>query len=271
MTPVYLPDGSIDWEKTLFHYEPIKYAPYPIIANFGVAFIGHIVLAFKFKATYMIPMILGCLLEVLGFLARMKAANEPFDNGPYAIQQFLIIIAPVFFAASLYLVLKHLINAVDPALSPLKPKLIGVVFVGFDILSFVVQGAASGLIVGSTDPDQINLGVKILIVGLLIQVVSFIGFLALSFAFFRRAKRESRTAEPWKTAFVYLSICAVFVFIRSLFRVIEFWQGFDGQIARVEILMYVFDAGFMVGVVLIMMVYHPGRYLKLQEEAGLVK
>ncbi|KAI9350564.1 RTA1 like protein-domain-containing protein [Zopfochytrium polystomum] len=262
MTPVYLPDGSIDWERTLFHFEPTKAGPYVMIILFALAFTGHVVLALRLKTTYMIPMIIGCLLEVIGFVARELAADHPFDNGLYAMQQFLIIIAPVFFAASLYLILKHIIHVVDDALSPLKPKLIGLVFVGFDVLSFVVQGAASGLIVGAdTNLDAINLGVKILIVGLLIQVVSFIGFLTLAFVYYARAHNDGRTGEPWRTSFVVLAASAVLVFVRSLFRVVEFWQGFDGQIAKVEALMYVFDAGLMGVVVVLSIVFHPGRYL----------
>ncbi|KAI9354290.1 RTA1 like protein-domain-containing protein [Zopfochytrium polystomum] len=267
MKPIYLPDGSFDWDKSLFHFEPSKPGAYIIIAFFFLAFVIHTVQAVRLKAGYMAPLIVGCLLEIFGFTARVIAAKSPFDTGPYAGQQTLIIIAPVFFAATLYLILKHIVAGVDPSVSPLRPTRIAWIFVGCDVLSFAVQGGGSGILVSAgTNVSQADMGVKIMIVGLFIQVVSFLFFLVLAAVFYRRAVAAG-LATPgvarWTGAFWVEVACALIVFVRSLFRVIEFWQGFDGPIAKVEALMYIFDAGLMALVVYLLAVFHPARALRM--------
>ncbi|KAI9354613.1 RTA1 like protein-domain-containing protein [Zopfochytrium polystomum] len=225
MKPIYLPDGSFDWDKSLFHFEPSKPGAYIIIALFFIAFIIHTVQAVRLKAGYMTPLIVGCVLE-----------------------QTMIVIAPVFFAATLYLILKHIVAGVDPSVSPLRPTRIAWIFVGCDVLSFVA-----------------DMGVKIMIVGLFIQVVSFLFFLVLAAVFYRRAVAAG-LATPgrahWIGVFWVEVACALIVFVRSLFRVIEFWQGFDGSIAKIEALMYIFDPCLMAVVVYLLAVFHPARALR---------
>ncbi|KAI9329220.1 RTA1 like protein-domain-containing protein [Zopfochytrium polystomum] len=265
MIPVFNPDGSYDYRYSAFHYEPSVAAAAAMVAVFFVAFVLHLFFTVRHKAPYMISLTVGCIVESAGFGARILAHDSPFDAGTYAVQQTLILFPPVFYAATLYLVLKHIILAVDPSLSPLKPKLISVVFVGFDVLSFFVQGGASGIIVSAgTNLNTLNIGIKVLIVGLMIQVVSFLGFLALGAAFYFRARAAGRAdprSEQWLPIFGVEAVCGVLVFVRSVFRVIELWEGFDGTIAKIEWLMYVFDPGFMAVVVYLLAWYHPGRTL----------
>jgi hypothetical protein len=52
-------------------------------------------------------------VEVPGYLVRIWAAYNTDQMTPYAIQAVLILISPALLAASIYLVLAHVIRSVN--------------------------------------------------------------------------------------------------------------------------------------------------------------
>lgn len=55
------------------------------------------------------------LVESIGYIGRILGHNDPTSLGPYVMQSLLILIAPAFFAASLYMVLGWIIALIDGA------------------------------------------------------------------------------------------------------------------------------------------------------------
>jgi hypothetical protein len=90
----------------------------------------------------MIPMLIGALLETVGFGARIESATEApdFTLAPYIIQAILILIAPALLAASVYMILGHVILAVDGEHhSMIRKKFLTKIFVLGDFCSFMIQ------------------------------------------------------------------------------------------------------------------------------------
>lgn len=52
---------------------------------------------------------------------------------------------------------------------------------------------------------------------------------------------------------------SILIFVRSIVRVVEFIQGFDGYIYSHEVFLYVFDATMMFVAMCIMNLVHPGE------------
>ncbi|KAJ3268296.1 hypothetical protein HDV01_003207, partial [Terramyces sp. JEL0728] len=128
MTPVYNSDGSINYAYTAYGKEPNKNLA--IMAS-GIYFILgfiHLYLGIRFKAKFMISLIVGALLEAVGFGTRIGSISRPFETGLYAGQQSLIVISPVFICATQYVILGKLINIVDPKQSPIPPNWIARLF-----------------------------------------------------------------------------------------------------------------------------------------------
>ncbi|KAJ1547061.1 hypothetical protein HK405_006671 [Cladochytrium tenue] len=282
LTPMYNPDGSYDYSYSLFGEKPNKQLAYVAAAVFVVTAIVHLAQAIRFKTRYMAPAIIGALMEALGYFARTKAIDDPFNTSVYAVQQFFIVIAPVLVAATQYITLEHIMVHVDSSLAPVRPSLVAKIFVGGDAVSFVVQAAGSGLLVGGTTMDMVNTGNWILIGGLLLQILSFSCFLVLCVVFNRRAARAqadraeavaaaggamaalpaSHVNPRWPALFLALMFGSACVMIRSVFRVIEFAKGYDGPIATNEIYMYVFDTILMAVALYILNFVHPGVALR---------
>jgi hypothetical protein len=134
------------------------------------------------------------------------------------------------------------------------------VFVMGDILSFLVQGGASGLMVSG---NNAKLGSNIVVAGLVIQVLMFCFFIVTS-AMFQIRMNRCPTPESfderfkWKSHLRVLHAISFLILIRSLFRVVEYVQGNDGYSLTHEWTLYVFDSTLMFVVMLIWGIWYPG-------------
>lgn len=110
-------------------------------------------------------------VEVIGYIARSVAHNETGKLMPFVIQNAFILLAPALFAASIYMTLGHIIRCVKgESYSTIRVNWLTKTFVLGDVLSFLIQGSASGLIVTG---NNLRLGEDIVVVGLFIQVIMF--------------------------------------------------------------------------------------------------
>ncbi|KAI8821448.1 RTA1 like protein-domain-containing protein [Fimicolochytrium jonesii] len=250
--------SNIDWSNTFFGYEPSGWAPFLAAGLFLVLGLLHVVQMIRFKTYYMGWIIAGAFFETIGYLIRLKSRADPTVMNIYAAQNGLIIIAPVFFAASEYILLSRIINHVGGQFSVIRPSRIAKIFVGIDIVSFLVQIAGTGLLVGTKDISMQDIGLKIMLFGLILQVISFAGFLIVAVLFHRRA---AHVHGQWSKLIKALYISCIFILIRSIYRVIEFAQGFKSDLAHNERLMYIFDMGLMVLAIAVFIIVHPGKAL----------
>ena len=119
----------------------------------------------------------------------------------FVVQYFFIVVAPVFFAAAIYIGLTRLITLGGRHISLLPPRVIFAIFLSLDIVTIIIQiaGAAS---IGSResngqDPTSAN---DILIAGLSIQTASFAVFLVFLLVSLARLSRHAKAGSDNETA-----------------------------------------------------------------------
>ena len=83
-----------------------------------------------------------------------------------------ITIGPAFFTAAVYLSLGRIIQVYGNNLSRLKPRTYTITFITFDFLSLVLQAIGGAIASISDDNDGVDLGVDIMIGGLVFHVVA---------------------------------------------------------------------------------------------------
>jgi hypothetical protein len=200
-------------------------------------------------------------VEFVGYCARASAHDTTGRMMPYCIQSVFILLGPALFAATIYMVLGRIIRAVrGEQYSLIRINWLTKVFVTGDVLSFVVQGGASGMMVQSSLAE---LGNKIVVGGLLIQVIMFGFFLITAIVFQVRMRRHPRGLStsvdiPWKSHLRTLHVVGLLIMIRSVFRVAEFVMGNDGYLLKHEWTLYVFDAVLMWIVMVVFACDYPG-------------
>ncbi|KAL4811857.1 RTA1 like protein [Aspergillus spinulosporus] len=216
----------------------------------------HVWKAWKTRARFCIPFIMGGVFEVVGFAVRAACTNATADLTLYIIQAVFILLGPVLFAASVYMVLARLIRGVGAEkYSLVRINWVTKTFVVGDILSFLVQGQGSGLM--ATEGLE-NVAKGIVIIGLLIQIVVFGFFIISAMVFDKRMKRAPTSDMPYMHHLRPLYVVSWLIMLRSIFRVMEYAMGQKGYLLANEWPLFVFDAVPMAGVMVIWGVWHPG-------------
>ena len=122
--------------------------------------------------------------------------------GLYAASSSLIVVTPIFVCATLYLLLARMIQVYLPlrhqTFFNISPRLLGKLFICSDVLSFLTQGAGSGVAAsGSWQGSSKNAGIDILLTGLALQLATFTLFMAVAWTFVRRVMMvEEGSVEP---------------------------------------------------------------------------
>jgi hypothetical protein len=206
------------------------------------------------------------------------------------LQYILILGAPTFMAATVYMTLARLtlaLNAQEHAM--ISPRWLTKIYLTIDILCFLSQFAGAG-VQASGNEQVISIGNKAILGGLIFQLVAFAFFLLMAC---RIAVRVGQSQEGsmssgfvlpgWKKHFWALYVVSVLFIVRNLVRVIEYAQqasngGFsyamrndDGTLTYLEtripkigdheVYLYVFDSAMMFLVALIFLVVHPARLI----------
>ena len=176
------------------------------------------------------------------------------------MQSTLILIAPTLFAASIYMILGRLIRVLGAeSLSIIPISRMTKIFVLGDVLSLCIQSGGGTLqILGHQD-----IGQKVIIIGLFVQIVMFTLFVFTAVAFHRNVLKKSTallfsSIVDWRLYLHVLYITSTLILIQSIFRVVEFLQGYDGYLASHEIFLYLLDTLLMFLVMLIFAVWYIG-------------
>lgn len=85
-------------------------------------------------------MLLGSLLEMLGYLGRTLGHNDPFGNTAFIIQAVVLTFAPVFYCASIYMSLSRIVSVYGSHMSRIPPVWYTRIFITCDVISLLVQG-----------------------------------------------------------------------------------------------------------------------------------
>ncbi|KAM0334443.1 hypothetical protein ACHAQA_001470, partial [Verticillium albo-atrum] len=145
--------------------------------------------------------------------------------------------------------------------SPIRPRRLTKTFVTGDILSFLIQGGAAGMMM-INKPGFAEWGERIVIFGLLIQVILFGLFVVVATVFHRRLLLVRTPASvdlnlPWEQSLYMLYIVSGLIMVRSVFRVVEFIGGQTGYLLSHEWTLYIFDTLLMFAVTVIFLWRFP--------------
>ncbi|THV92270.1 RTA1-domain-containing protein, partial [Aureobasidium pullulans] len=175
----------------------------------------------KNKTWFCIPLVIGCFMEFVGYAARASAAGKTDSLMTFSIQSSWILIAPTLFAASIYMCFGRLVRHLHAeSYSIIPAKWLTKTFVLGDVLSFLIQGGAAGMLIiqnlATVGKAMVILGVE--------RDVDWLGVMRMLYA------------------------VSGLIMIRSIFRLVEYGEGMDGYLISHEWTAYLFDAVPMIAV-----------------------
>ncbi|KAK4957455.1 hypothetical protein LTR10_005418 [Elasticomyces elasticus] len=245
-----------------YNYNPSIAASCIFAVLFGISTIWHLGLLWQKRLWYFIPVIVGGIFEFAGYVARAVSHTQAVHQteAPFVIQIIVLLVAPILFSASIYMVLGRIIVTMQAQhYSMIKTKWLTAVFVTSDVICFLIQAAGAGLMARG-NRSTTNAGSHIVLVGLIVQIVIFCFFVLVAVVFHRRMNAKPTYIDlslPWKKSVYVLYITSCLVLVRNIVRVVEFAQGFKGFIENHEVFLYVFDGVPMAALVFIYNVWYP--------------
>ncbi|TLD09972.1 hypothetical protein PgNI_05417 [Pyricularia grisea] len=256
--------------KFVFYaYTPSLPAAIIFIILFALSTVWHIKQLFQSRTWYFLPFIVGCLFETVGYVGRAISSTESpdFTKNPYIIQSVLLLLGPTLFAASIYMILGRLIHLLDAGQYSLVPaRWITKLFVLGDVLSFFAQGAGGGLLTTAKAQNDVTKGENVILGGLGIQILFFSLFILVTAVFHVRIHRNPtqqslNVSAPWVPMLHVLYIASFLILVRSVFRVVEYFQGSTGLLMTHEYFLYLLDALPMFTVCALFNWMHPGKVI----------
>jgi RTA1 like protein len=212
-------------------------------------------------------------MEIVGYICRsLSAKKDPYNTTYFVLAYFFIVIAPVFITASVYVCLNKLIGWATSAghkngtINRLRPRAILWGFVACDVVSTVIQvaGAAS---IGKAESDRKDPTTSndVLLAGLAFQCFAFLNFfIILGLFVLSLAGRQGNGLVGMRRFIVSLIIASLLVFLRLLFRLAETAQGVFGYLMEHEAFFGALEFAPVVVAVLMLAIWHPGRWLPLK-------
>lgn len=240
---------------------------------FSISTLWHIVLYYKHPQRFFIPFLIGGLCQVFGYISRAIYAEDD-TLMPYINETLFLLFAPIFYAASVYGLLGKLVVYVKAESTiPLKPTLITWIFVTSDVVSFIIQSIGGGLQAISSSTMNLSLmetGGNIVVGGLGVQLCIFFFFIILTILFDSRT-RHKKIQGNWRRLLRVIELSCVLMLIRSIYRIIEYAQGFEGYLISHEVYFLVFDSVMMLCTQLLYNTVYPAKTLSKMKSPSKVE
>lgn len=209
------------------------------------------------------------VVQMVGYGVRAGAHSRTGEIMPFCVQNTFILIAPVLFAATIYMILgRVIVRSKGEMHSLIKPSKITLAFVLGDVVSFLVQGGGAGMS-AVQNAELSKWSERIVVIGLVIQLIMFGLFCVIAVVFHRRMKHASPSVlldahydtkeTDWKADLWMLYALSFLIMVRSIFRLVEYCQGYTGYALSHEWTLYVFDAVLMFAVAGIFAWRFPGH------------
>lgn len=232
---------------------------------FGITTLLHLgQLIYSKRYWWMVCMVIGGVLEVLGWAARLWAHWSPLSFDAYVMQICCLIIAPTFYSASLYWAGGLVIAHVAPQKSWLSGTAFKIVFIIADVVSLVVQaigGGMAGSAVGTTNYKQGRDGSDIMLAGIVIQLAIMVFYVLYMAIWAWKAKVQvKRAGRRIEIMLLGMFVASVGIIVRGCYRTPELEEGFDGWIAQQQI-WQLFDAIPVAFSSYILNITHPHWFL----------
>ncbi|GAA5843754.1 hypothetical protein JCM5353_008317 [Sporobolomyces roseus] len=171
-------------------------------------------------------------------------------------------------AAVLYWSLGLIIQLVAPQHSVLSPKTFKISFLVADFISLLIQAAGGGIAGTALTPEKSRMGSRIMLGGIVFQLIVMIIYVAYGGWWVVKAKRDIvRSGEDIQKMLYALTAASACIIARGIFRTVELDEGFGGYLATHERYILV-DAIPIALASFILNDIHPAKYLVVDKYAA---
>ncbi|CAG1969776.1 unnamed protein product, partial [Fusarium graminearum] len=241
------PEGYAPFD--LYPYNPSQAPAYAFLGLFAAAGIAHFIMMFPYRSAFPIPMVIGCGMEATAYWFRSRSHDNIRQTLPFLIQNLLVLVAPPFLAATIYMCLGRITRALKAQeISLISLRWITKLFVLIDVICFATQ-TAGAIMSGSEVIEEAKRGQTIIISGLVLQILAFALFIICVLTLQLRIHSNppvqciAGVVTHYRRYFIALYCTSGLFLIRNLVRIIEYKQGGDGPLLSNEAFLFTHQFG----------------------------
>lgn len=245
-------------------------AAYLFAILFGLTTLAHITQAILHRKFYSWVVIMGASWQTGAYITRILSIQNYSSSGLYSAWFILILLAPLWINAFVYMVLGRMVYNFTSSARVLRIKAwrFGLIFVLLDIVAFLIQVAGASMASGQNlTNEQIENGLHIYMGGIGFQLFFIICFIFVAYNFHRELNANAATAghvQAHRLLFVVYTVLGL-ITIRIIFRLIEYANGYSAGIPVHEAYQYCLDSVPMLIALVLLNVWHPGRIMPGKE------
>jgi uncharacterized membrane protein YkvI len=178
---------------------------------------------------YTILVLVACVAECCGYVGRILLHNNPWDGAAMSVQFLLLMVAPSFMAAALYMTLRTLVEYFGHEYSKVPTRFWTWPFVTADFIGFLLQ-CGGGIMASMAEktPSLGTAGTALMITGVTLQavVMAIAGALGVDFVL-RTVRRRgvgvlSTLPRNLKIFLMSMTVTLVLIFARCIYRYVMY-------------------------------------------------
>ena len=177
------------------------------------------------------------------------------------------LIRPVYAGAN-YFLLGRTLHYI-PYQSPIHPGRVVTTFVGIDFFIEVLTAVGASRLALYNKPEQVKIGLALIRASIVLQVVLFIGFVAIQATFHLRCIRAKVLSPNIRCMLYVLYASNALILVRNIYRVVDVFLGNTGYTETHEAFMYCFDALPMLFNSFLLNIIYPPALLPLSNKTYL--
>ncbi|PWY73125.1 hypothetical protein BO94DRAFT_607609 [Aspergillus sclerotioniger CBS 115572] len=251
--------------NTMWDFCPSLAASYLFTILFALTTLAHIAQAILHRKSYCWVIAMSGLIQTVTYIFRVLSILNPASYTDYAAWFVLILIAPLWTNAFVYMVMGRMVwNFTDDArVLRVRPWHFGLFFVVLDVIAFIIQVYGAAQAAGNNvSYDTEMTGLHIYMGGVGIQQLFVLVFIFCAIAFHRKILAQRRDDKHQALLLLYvLYACLALITMRIIFRLCEYAQGLDSSIPLHEAYQYCLDSVPMLLALVLLNVVHPGRIM----------
>lgn len=198
---------------------------------------------------------------ISGFVMRLLGAYHTSNLGYLIASTCLILSGPPIYALINYFILSRLLYYI-PYLAPIHPGRVATTFIGLDAVCEVLIGQGAWRMADTSSSDaQRRLGSRLVSTSLILQAILFAAFGLLALQFHRRAIKAGVLKPHLRVVLLVMYVSASIVLVRCLYRLVEYFSGWNSDIYKNETYFWIFEATIMFVNSAILNIWHPGKRL----------
>ncbi|KDQ16636.1 hypothetical protein BOTBODRAFT_236739 [Botryobasidium botryosum FD-172 SS1] len=281
-----------------YNYVPTFWVCLTFVALFGLSGLLHLFQAFRSRKWWLIPTLVMCAIgEVAGWSGRLWSSQNPPLKTPFVIQTTTTIVAPSFMSTALFIILGRLVKQLGTRYSRLSPKLYAIIFGVIDLTSLFIQALGGDKASNAKTLDGANHGARIMLIGIIIQMVAITFYALLATEFFYRffknrpvdkvieyesiqfdgmegkypisGRGRSKPDQSIKLLVVAIALSSFLLYVRAVYRTVELTGGWEGPIIGTQIYFILLDGLPIFLAMLTLNILNPGSLLNRVESSEL--